>query len=174
MIVKITKYELRTASAVVKKEDIYEGCTLERPGDIFSEVIKTFNNLEEAKAELENYQSKVENRDKEFEVIEYYVEISEVEVIDGEEYGVINGELIFAKGDYHTEHKWLGNFGDYSLTKMDNDILIEFDDNRDKKIQFLTDDKINSLISLVEEYEDSDTLNERKTILIEINDILGI
>ncbi|MDQ8272342.1 hypothetical protein Q3C35_11425 [Enterococcus faecium] len=101
-IMEITKYELRESSAVVKKEDVYEGCTLDRPGDIFTEVVKEFDNLEDAKKALENYQSRVEYRGhKEYEVIEYYVEIAKVTLEYGVECGLVDSEIIFAKGDYN-------------------------------------------------------------------------
>lgn len=101
-IMEITKYELRESSAVVKKEDVYEGCTLDRPGDIFTEVVKEFDNLEDAKKALAEYESTVYDLGHgKYEVTEYYVEINEYEVIDGEEYIEPIGEIIFAKGNYN-------------------------------------------------------------------------
>lgn len=97
----ITKYELRMATIEAKKNEIHEGCTQEQ-GDIMSEVIKEFSDLESAKAALENYESKVEylGRGK-YYVTEYYVEVNDYEVIDGEEYIEPVGEAYFAKGNYN-------------------------------------------------------------------------
>lgn len=97
----ITKYELRMATIEAKKNEIHEGCTQEQ-GDIMSEIIKEFDNLEDAKAALENYESKVEylGRGK-YYVTEYYVEVNDYEVIDGEEYIEPVGEAYFAKGNYN-------------------------------------------------------------------------
>lgn len=97
----ITKYELRVATAEVKKDELHEGVTQEQ-NDIMSEIIKEFSDLESAKAALENYESKVEylGRGK-YYVTEYYVEVNDYEVIDGEEYIGPVGEVIFAKGNYN-------------------------------------------------------------------------
>ena len=98
---EITKYELRVATAEVKKDKLHEGVTQEQ-NDIMSEIIKEFDNLEDAKAALENYETKVEylGRGK-YYVTEYYVEVNDYEVIDGEEYIESVGEVIFAKGNYN-------------------------------------------------------------------------
>ena len=173
---EITKYELRVATAEVKKEELHEGITQEQ-NDIMSEIIKEFDNLEEAKAALAEYESSVYDLGRgKYEVTEYYVEINEYEVIDGEEYIKPVSEVIFAKGDYHTEHKWLGNFGDYDLTKMDNDILVEFHENVNRKnvVKYLPDYDLDTFEELVEEYEDADDMDERESKLFAINDLLGI
>jgi transcriptional regulator with XRE-family HTH domain len=98
---EITKYELRVATAEVKKDKLHEGVTQEQ-NDIMSEIVKEFDNLEDAKAALENYETKVEylGRGK-YYVTEYYVEVNDYEVIDGEEYIESVGEVIFAKGNYN-------------------------------------------------------------------------
>lgn len=173
---EITKYELRVATAEVKKEELHEGITQEQ-NDIMSEIIKEFNNLEDAKAALAEYESSVYHLGHgKYEVTEYYVEINEYEVIDEEKYIKPVSEVIFAKGDYHTEHKWLGNFGDYDLTKMDNDILVEFHENvnRENVVKYLTDYDLDTFEELVEEYEDAENMDERESKLFAINDLLGI
>lgn len=98
---EITKYELRVATAEVKKEELHEGVTQEQ-NDVMSEVIEEFSDLESAKATLENYESKVEyiGRGK-YYVTEYYIEVNDYEVIDGEEYIEPVGEVYFAKGNYN-------------------------------------------------------------------------
>lgn len=173
---EITKYELRMATAEVKKEELHEGITQEQ-NDIMSEIVKEFDNLEDAKAALAEYESSVYDLGHgKYEVTEYYVEINEYEVIDGEEYIKPVSEVIFAKGDYHTEHKWLGNFGDYDLTKMDNDILVEFHENVNRKnvVKYLPDYDLNTFEELVEEFEDAESMDERESKLFAINDLLGI
>lgn len=173
---EITKYELRMATAEVKKEELHEGITQEQ-NDIMSEIVKEFDNLEDAKAVLAEYESSVYDLGHgKYEVTEYYVEINEYEVIDGEEYIKPVSEVIFAKGDYHTEHKWLGNFGDYDLTKMDNDILVEFHENVNRKnvVKYLPDYDLNTFEELVEEFEDAESMDERESKLFAINDLLGI
>lgn len=173
---EITKYELRVATAEVKKDEIHEGVTQEQ-NDIMSEIIKEFDNLEDAKAALAEYESSVYDLGHgKYEVTEYYVEINEYEVIDGEEYIKPVSEVIFAKGDYHTEHKFLGNFGDYYLTKMDNDILVEFHENvnRENVVKYLPDYDLDTFEELVEEYEDAEDTDERESKLFAINDLLGI
>lgn len=173
---EITKYELRVATAEVKKEELHEGITQEQ-NDIMSEIVKEFDNLEDAKAALAEYKSSVYDLGHgKYEVTEYYVEINEYEVIDGEEYIKPVSEVIFAKGDYHTEHKWLGNFGDYDLTKMDNDILVEFHENVNRKnvVKYLPDYDLDTFEELVEEYEDAEDMDERESKLFAINDLLGI
>ena len=173
---EITKYELRVATAEVKKEELHEGITQEQ-NDIMSEIVKVFDNLEDAKAALAEYESTVYVLGHgKFEVTEYYIEINEYEVIDGEEYIRPVSEVIFAKGDYHTEHKWLGNFGDYDLTKMDNDILVEFHENVNRKnvVKYLPDYDLDTFEELVEEYEDAEDMDERESKLFAINDLLGI
>lgn len=173
---KVTKIELKEARVEVRKEDIHEGCTQEH-GDICADTLKEFDNLEDAKKELENYQSSVYDMGGgKYEVTEYYVEVSRYDEIDGEPVGVIDSEAYFAKGDYHTEHKFLGNFGDYYLTKMDNDILVEFHENVNRKnvVKYLPDYDLDTFEELVEEYEDADDMDERESKLFAINDLLGI
>lgn len=174
--VKVTKIELKEASVEVRKADIHESCTQEH-GDICADTLKEFDNLEDALAELENYQSSVYNLGGgKFEVTEYYIEVSRYDEIDGEPVGVIDSEAYFAKGDYHTEHKFLGNFGDYYLTKMDNDILVEFHENvnRENVVKYLPDYDLDTFEELVEEYEDAEDMDERESKLFAINDLLGI
>ncbi|MEQ3505786.1 hypothetical protein [Enterococcus cecorum] len=174
--VKVTKIELKEARVEVKKNEIHEGCTQEH-GDICADTLKEFDNLEDAKKELENYQSSVYDlRNGKFEVTEYYIEVSRYDEIDGEPVGVIDSEAYFAKGDYHTEHKFLGDFGDYYLTKMDNDILVEFHENVNRKnvVKYLPDYDLDTFEELVEEYEDADDMDERESKLFAINDLLGI
>ena len=172
----VTKIELRMAIAEVKKEELHEGVTQEQ-NDMCPKIIQTFDNLEDALAELENYQSSVYDMggDK-FEVTEYYIEVSRYDEIDGLQVGVIDSEAYFAKGDYHTEHKFLGNFGDYYLTKMDNDILVEFHENVNRKnvVKYLPDYDLDTFEELVEEYEDAEDMDERESKLFAINDLLGL
>ncbi|CAI3461587.1 hypothetical protein CIRMBP1304_01576 [Enterococcus cecorum] len=175
-IVKKEDIELRMAVAEVKKDDIHEGVTQEQ-NDMCPTIIKTFDNLEDAKAALEDYQSSVYDlRNGKFEVTEYYIEVSRYDEIDGEPVGVIDSEAYFAKGDYHTEHEFLGDFGDYYLTKMDNDILVEFHENvnRENVVKYLPDYDLDTFEELVEEYEDADDMDERESKLFAINDLLGI
>ncbi len=175
-IVKKEDIELRMAVAEVKKDEIHEGITQEQ-NDMCPTIIKTFDNLEDALAELENYQSSVYDLGHgKFEVTEYYIEVSRYDEIDGEPVGVIDSEAYFAKGDYHTEHKFLGDFGDYYLTKMDNDILVEFHENvnRENVVKYLPDYDLDTFEELVEEYEDADDMDERESKLFDINDLLGI
>lgn len=174
--VKVTKIELKEARIEVKKNEIHEGCTQEH-GDICADTLKEFDNLDDAKKELENYQSGVYDMGGgKFEVTEYYIEVSRYDEIDGEPVGVIDSEAYFAKGDYHTEHKFLGNFGDYYLTKMDNDILVEFHENVNRKnvVKYLPDYDLDTFEELVEEYEDAEDIDERESKLFAINDLLGI
>ena len=173
---RVEKIELKEARVEVKKNEIHEGCTQEH-GDICADTLKEFDNLEDAKKELENYQSSVYDlRNGKFEVTEYYIEVSRYDEIDGEPVGVIDSEAYFAKGDYHTEHKFLGNFGDYYLTKMDNDILVEFHENVNRKnvVKYLPDYDLDTFEELVEEYEDAEDMDERESKLFAINDLLGI
>lgn len=173
---KVTKIELKEARVEVRKEDIHEGCTQEH-GDICADTLKEFDNLEAAKKELENYQSSVYDMGGgKFEVTEYYIEVSRYDEVYGEPAGIVDVEAYFAKGDYHTEHKWLGNFGDYDLTKMDNDILVEFHENVNRKnvVKYLTDGEINWLLDLVDEYDEANDMDERESVLFGINDLLGI
>lgn len=175
-IVKKEDIELRMAVAEVKKDEIHEGVTQEQ-NDMCPTIIKAFDNLEDALDELENYQSNVYDlRNGKYEVTEYYVEVSRYDEIDGEPVGVIDSEAYFAKGDYHTEHKFLGDFGDYYLTKMDNDILVEFHENvnRENVVKYLPDYDLDTFEELVEEYEDAEDMDERESKLFAINDLLGI
>ena len=175
-IVKKEDIELRMAVAEVKKDEIHEGVTQEQ-NDMCPTIIKAFDNLEDALDELENYQSSVYDlRNGKYEVTEYYVEVSRYDEIDGEPVGVIDSEAYFAKGDYHTEHKFLGDFGDYYLTKMDNDILVEFHENvnRENVVKYLPDYDLDTFEELVEEYEDAEDMDERESKLFAINDLLGI
>ena len=175
-IVKKEDIELRMAVAEVKKDEIHEGVTQEQ-NDMCPTIIKAFDNLEDALDELENYQSSVYDlRNGKYEVTEYYVEVSRYDEIDGEPVGVIDSEAYFAKGDYHTEHKFLGDFGDYYLTKMDNDILVEFHENvnRENVVKYLSDYDLDTFEELVEEYEDAEDMDERESKLFAINDLLGI
>lgn len=173
---RVEKIELKEARVEVKKNEIHEGCTQEH-GDICADTLKEFDNLEDALAELKNYQSSVYDMGGgKFEVTEYYIEVSRYDEIDGEPVGVIDSEAYFAKGDYHTEHKFLGNFGDYYLTKMDNDILVEFHENvnRENVVKYLPDYDLDTFEELVEEYEDAEDMDERESKLFAINDLLGI
>lgn len=174
--VKVTKIELKEARVEVRKADIHEGCTQEH-GDICSDTLKEFDNLEDAKAALENYQSSVYDLGNgKFEVTEYYIEVSRYDEVYGEPAGIVDVEAYFAKGDYHTEHKWLGNFGDYDLTKMDNDILVEFHENvnRENRTKYLSDAEINWLLDLVDEFDDAEDTDEREQAVLTINNLLGI
>lgn len=173
---RVEKIELKEASVEIKKEYIHEGCTQEH-GDICADTLKEFDNLEDALAELENYQSSVYDMGGgKFEVTEYYVEVSRYDEVYGEPAGIVDVDAYFAKGDYHTEHKWLGNFGDYDLTKMDNDILVEFHENvnRENVVKYLPDYDLDTFEELVEEYEDAEDMDERNSKLFAINDLLGI
>lgn len=175
-IVKKKDIELRMAVAEVRKADIHEGITQEQ-NDMSPTIIKAFDNLEDALAELENYRSIVYDlRNGKYEVTEYYIEVSRYNEIDGEPVGVIDSEAYFAKGYYHTEHKFLGDFGDYYLTKMDNDILVEFHENVNHKnvVKYLPDYDLDTFEELVEEYEDAEDTDERESKLFAINDLLGI
>ncbi|WP_420285507.1 hypothetical protein ACN08A_04515 [Enterococcus cecorum] len=175
-IVKKEDIELRMAVAEVKKNEIHKGVTQEQ-NDMCPTIIKEFDNLEDALAELKNYQSSVYDLGHgKFEVTEYYIEVSRYDEIDGEPVGVIDSEAYFAKGDYHTEHKFLGDFGDYDLTKMDNDILVEFHENVNRKdvVKYLPDYDLDTFEELVEEYEDAEDTDERESKLFAINDLLGI
>lgn len=175
-IIKKEDIELRMAVAEVKKDEIHEGVTQEQ-NDMCPTIIKTFNNLEDALAELKKYQSSVYDlRNGKYEVTEYYIEVSRYDEIDGEPVGVIDSEAYFAKGDYHTEHNFLGDFGDYYLTKMDNDILVEFHENvnRENVVKYLPDYDLDTFEELVEEYEDAEDMDERESKLFAINDLLGI
>lgn len=175
-IVKKEDIELRMAVAEVKKDEIHEGVTQEQ-NDMCPTIIKTFDNLEDALSELKNYQSSVYDlRNGKFEVTEYYIEVSRYDEIDGEPVGIIDTEAYFAKGDYHTEHKFLGDFGDYYLTKMDNDILVEFHENVNRKdvVKYLPDYDLDTFEELVEEYEDADDMDKRESKLFAINNLLGI
>lgn len=175
-IVKKKDIELRMAVAEVRKADIHEGITQEQ-NDMSPTIIKAFDNLEDALAELENYRSNVYDlRNGKYEVTEYYIEVSRYNEIDGEPVDVIDSEAYFAKGDYHTEHKFLGDFGDYYLTKMDNDILVEFHENVNRKnvVKYLSDYELDTFEELVEEYEDAEDTDERESKLFAINDLLGI
>lgn len=172
----VTKIELRMAIAEVKKDKIHEGVTLEQ-NDMCPKIIQTFDNLEDGLNELKNYQSSVYDMGGgKFEVTEYYIEVSRYDEIDGLPVGVIDSEAYFAKGDYHTEHKFLGNFGDYYLTKMDNDILVEFHENVNRKnvVKYLPDYDLDTFEELVEEYEDAEDMDERESKLFAINDLLGL
>lgn len=173
---RVEKIELKEARVEIKKEYIHEGCTQEH-GDICADTLKEFDSLEDALAELKKYQSSVYDLGHgKFEVTEYYIEVSRYDEIDGEPVGVIDSEAYFAKGDYHTEHKWLGNFGDYDLTKMDNDILVEFHENVNRKnvVKYLTDGEINWLLDLVDEFDDAEDTDEREQAVLTINNLLGI
>lgn len=175
-IVKKEDIELRMSVAEVRKTDIHEGITQEQ-NDMSPTIIKAFDNLEDALDELENYRSNVYDlRNGKYEVTEYYIEVSRYNEIDGEPVDVIDSEAYFAKGDYHTEHKFLGDFGDYYLTKMDNDILVEFHENVNRKnvVKYLPDYDLNTFEELVEEYEDAEDTDERESKLFAINDLLGI
>ena len=159
-----------------KKEKIYEGITQEQ-NDMCPTIIKAFDNLEDALAELENYQSSVYDlRNGKYEVTEYYIEVSRYDEIDGEPVGVIDSEAYFAKGDYHTECKLLGNFGDYDLIKRDNDIEIDFHENvnRKNRTKYLTNSEINWLLDLVDEFDNTEDGDEAESILFAINDLLGL
>lgn len=172
----ITKYELRMASVETKKEYIHEGCT-QASGDICSDILKTFDNLEDALAALENYKSWVNAIDyNKYLVQEYYIEINEYEVIDGLEYIKPLSEVYFAKGDYHTEKIELGDFGDYDLIKRDNDIYIEFHENVNRKnfTKNLSDSYINWLLDLVYDFNYSETGDEQEQAILDINNLLGI
>ncbi|MEQ3445225.1 hypothetical protein [Enterococcus cecorum] len=174
--VKVTKIELKEARVEVKKNEIHEGCTQEH-GDICADTLKEFDNLEDAKKELENYQSSVYDlRNGKYEVTEYYVEVSRYDEVYGEPVGIVDVDAYFAKGDYHTERVYLGDFGDYYLTKMDNDILVEFHENvnRENVVKYLPDYDLDTFEELVEEYEDADDMDERESKLFAINDLLGI
>lgn len=173
---RVEKIELKEARVEIKKEYIHEGCTQEH-GDICADTLKEFDNLEAAKKELENYQSSVYDMGGgKFEVTEYYIEVSRYDEVYGEPAGIVDVEAYFAKGDYHTEHKWLGNFGDYDLTKMDNDILVEFHENVNRKnvVKYLTDGEINWLLDLVDEFDDAEDTDEREQAVLTINNLLGI
>lgn len=175
-IVKKEDIELRMAVSEVRKADIHEGVTQEQ-NDMCPTIIKTFDNLEDALAELENYQSSVYDlRNGKFEVTEYYIEVSRYDEIDGEPVGVIDSEAYFAKGDYHTERKYLGDFGDYDLVKRDNDIEIGFHENvnRENRTKYLTDGEVNWLLDLVDEFDDAEDTDEREQAVLSINNLLGI
>ena len=173
---KVTKIELKEARVEVKKNEIHEGCTQEH-GDICADTLKEFDNLEDAKKELENYQSSVYDMGGgKFEVTEYYIEASRYDEVYGEPVGIVDVDAYFAKGDYHTEHKFLGSFGDYDLTKMDNDILVEFHENvnRENRTKYLSDAEINWLLDLVDEFDDAEDTDEREQAVLTINNLLGI
>ena len=111
-----------------------------------------------------------------YEVTEYYVEVSRDDEVYGEPVGIVDVDAYFSKGDYHTEHKFLGDFGDYYLTKMDNDILVEFHENVNRKnvVKYLPDYDLDTFEELVEEYEDAEDMDERESKLFAINELLGI
>lgn len=164
------------AVAEVKKDEIHEGVTQEQ-NDMCPTIIKEFDNLEDALAELKNYQSSVYDLGHgKYEVTEYYIEVSRYDEIDGEPVGVIDSEAYFAKGDYHTERIELGDFGDYDLVKRDNDIEIEFHENVNRKnvVKYLTDGEINWLLDLVDEFDDAEDTDEREQAVLTINNLLGI
>lgn len=175
-IIKKEDIELRMAVAEVKKDEIHEGVTQEQT-DMCPTIIKTFSNLEDALAELKNYQSSVYDLGHgKFEVTEYYIEVSRYDEIDGEPVGVIDSEAYFAKGDYHTERIELGDFGDYDLVKRDNDIYIEFHENVNRKnfTKYLSDPELNWLLDLVDDFNDSETGDEQEQAVLDINNLLGI
>lgn len=139
--------------------------------------MKEFDNLEDALTALENYQSSVYDLGGgKYEVTEYYVEVSRYDEVYGVPVGIVDTEAYFAKGDYHTERKWLGNFGDYDLVKRDNDIEIEFHENvnRENRTKFLSDAEINWLLDLVDEFDDAEDMDERESTLFTINNLLDI
>lgn len=78
------KFILFKNQAEVKK--YYEGCTLEKR-DIYPEVVKIFDNKDEALKELEKYITRVDTYNNYYLVEEYYVEEQEQdedrEFIDG-------------------------------------------------------------------------------------------
>lgn len=173
---KVTKIELKEARVEVKKNEIHEGCTQEH-GDICADTLKEFDNLDDAKKELENYQSSVYDLGGgKYEVTEYYIEVSRYDEVYGEPAGIVDVDAYFAKGDYHTERKYLGDFGDYDLVKRDNDIEIEFHENvnRENRTKFLSDAEINWLLDLVDEYDDAEDTDEREQAVLTINNLLGI
>lgn len=174
--VKVTKIELKEARVEIKKEYIHEGCTQEH-GDICADTLKEFDNLEDAKKELENYQSSVYDMGGgKFEVTEYYIEVSRYDEVYGEPAGIVDVEAYFAKGDYHTERVYLGDFGDYDLVKRDNDIEIEFHENvnRENRTKYLSDAEVNWLLDLVDEFDDAEDTDEREQAVLTINNLLGI
>lgn len=174
--VKVTKIELKEARVEVKKNEIHEGCTQEQ-GDICADTIKEFDNLEDAKKELENYQSSVYDLGGgKYEVTEYYVEVSRYDEVYGEPAGIVDVDAYFAKGDYHTERVYLGDFGDYDLIKRDNDIEIEFHENvnRENRTKYLSDAEVNWLLDLVDDFDDAEDTDEREQAVLTINNLLGI
>lgn len=173
---RVEKIELKEASVEIKKEYIHEGCTQEH-GDICADTLKEFDNLEDALAELENYQSSVYDMGGgKYEVTEYYVEVSRYDEVYGEPAGIVDVEAYFAKGDYHTERVYLGDFGDYDLVKRDNDIEIEFHENvnRENRTKYLSDAEINWLLDLVDEFDDAEDTDEREQAVLTINNLLDI
>lgn len=171
------KYELQKASRVLKEKVLIEqGCTLQG-NDIFNEIIATYDNLANAQAALEEYSCTVDTRnDGTYEVEEYYVEENLYEIIDEEEYYKETLNTHFSKGDYHTERKWLGDFGDYDLIKRDNDIYIEFHENvnRKNRTKYLSDPELNWLLDLVDDFNDSETGDEQEQAILDINNLLVI
>lgn len=126
---------------------------------------------------MENYQSGVYDLGGGiYEVTEFYVEVSQYDDINGIQVGIVETEAYFAKGDYHTECKWLGNFGDYDLIKRDNDIEIDFHENvnRKNRTKYLTNSEINWLLDLVDEFDNTEDGDEAESILFAINDLLGL
>lgn len=173
---KVEKIELKEARVEIKKEYIHEGCTQEH-GDICADTLKEFSNLDDAKKELENYQSNVYDMGGgKFEVTEYYIEVSRYDEVYGEPAGIVDVEAYFAKGDYHTERVYLGDFGDYDLVKRDNDIEIEFHENvnRENRTKYLSDAEVNWLLDLVDEFDDAEDTDEREQAVLTINNLLGI
>ena len=72
--------------------------------------------------------------------------------------------------------KWLGNFGDYDLKILGNEIKINFHENvnRKSRTKYLTSDEISSLLNMVDEYDEANDMDERESVLFGINDLLGI
>ena len=72
--------------------------------------------------------------------------------------------------------KWLGNFRDYDLKILGNEIKINFHENvnRKSRTKYLTNDEISSLLNMVDEYDEANDMDERESVLFGINDLLGI
>lgn len=83
----MTKYEIKKATREFKgyknRHKIREGCTVVAEGDIFDEIVKSFDSKDEALNALKAYTSTIDISGDLYEVTEYYVEENEYDE-DGE------------------------------------------------------------------------------------------
>ena len=105
------RYDLMKSTREIKASDVSKGkvamtngCTLNTNGDIFADLLESFNTIDDARAALDEFDSSIEYYSSAvpfYYVTEYYIEEVEIDEEDGEEIGSY-GIVAFAVGLEYT------------------------------------------------------------------------